>query len=377
MKAKHGLWMMLMVAAVCAAGCSKGEQTSQGQEASKEPSKEPYTLFIYASSVAVDEFNDRFKATLEKKFPHITFKYSAGGKGEAIADLVARGEIPDIIRTSIPTLASDYLDLGIGQDMRSFVTKNKYDLKRFEAPFINEMTDAGKSGELYGLPVPPYYPLVLFYNRDLFDRFGVPYPKDGTSWDDVYDTARKMSRLDGGTNYRGFNIYAVGALRDNPYSLPILDPKSDQLADMDKWKTIFDNFSRFFTLPNNAIEKTVNAETDAFVKGNVAMHINSFSIAAVNKVPKDANWDIVSYPTMKGAPQVTGQRGPAYWSLTKQGKHQEEAFQVIMHMLSDEVQMSDSRKGATTTLNNKEIQNALGKDHPVYSTKNMKAISVY
>jgi multiple sugar transport system substrate-binding protein len=48
-----------------------------------------------------------------------------------------------------------------------------------------------------------------------------------------------------------------------------------------------------------------------------------------------------------------------------------------MEMLADEIQLEDSKQGIPTTLNNKDIQNALGSGHPIYKTKNMKAISYY
>ena len=28
-----------------------------------------------------------------------------------------------------------------------------------------------------------YSPLAIYYNKDLFDKAGVPYPKDGWTWD--------------------------------------------------------------------------------------------------------------------------------------------------------------------------------------------------
>jgi hypothetical protein len=39
--------------------------------------------------------------------------------------------------------------------------------------------------------------------------------------------------------------------------------------------------------------------------------------------------------------------------------------------------MEDSKQGIPTTLNSKEIMDALGKEHPIYSKKNMKAITTF
>jgi len=38
-----------------------------------------------------------------------------------------------------------------------------------------------------------YSPLAIYYNKDLFDKAGVPYPKDGWTWDDFQNTAVKLT----------------------------------------------------------------------------------------------------------------------------------------------------------------------------------------
>jgi multiple sugar transport system substrate-binding protein len=365
---------ILVFLAACGGSGGAGPGGNNADKADDKP-KEPFTMIIHGGGVPTEEFDDRFRAVLEKKFPHITFKYYMNGKGTNVPDLIAAGEIPDILRPDIPTLLTNYLDLGLGVDLNPFVKKYKYDLSRFNKVFIDEIIEAGRTGELYGLPVPPYFPTVLYYNKNIFDKFGVPYPKDGISWDEVYALAQRTTRSEGGTNYRGFSFNPQSGLRDNVFSLPILDPSADRLADPDKWRLLFNNFKRMYDIPGNTIEKTISAENTAFNKGNVAMQLNQHNVYL--NIPEEVNWDIVAYPTMEGAPKLMGQRGPAYWSLSKQSKHQDEAFQVIMEMLSDEVQMQDSLKGIPTTLNNKEIQAALGKGHPIFSKKNMNAVNYY
>lgn len=357
-------------------GATPAGETAAGNNPPKPAEKkEPYTMKIYASGVAPEEFDQRFRGTLEAKFPHITFSYQTGGAGNTIQELVARGDIPDIIRTDVPSLKATYLDLKLDYDMRGLVEASKYDLNRFNSTFVQEIVSAAQSNALYGLPVPPYFPMVLYYNKDLFDRFGVPYPQDRMTWDEAYDLAKKMSRSENGEAYRGFSSNLIAIFRDNPYSVPILDPRKDELAEPEIWRKLFDNFKRFYEIPNNAPESNYTLENAVFSKGNVAMQANQHSIYL--KLPPELNWDMVSLPTIPGGPKLMGQRGPAYWTITRQSAHKEEAFQVIAAMLDDEVQMADSRNGIPTTLSNPAIQAALGAAHPVYSTKNMNAVNVY
>ncbi|TNJ59882.1 extracellular solute-binding protein [Paenibacillus hemerocallicola] len=372
MKRWYKVGILVSICFVTACGGKGGES---GASPTPEPKKDPFTMTIYAAGVKPEEFDSRFRETLERKFPHIKFEYKTNTAGNALKDLVATNSIPDLIRTDIPGLLSGYLDYQIGEDLNPYVKAHSYDLKRFNKVFIDEILEAAQSDALYGLPVPPYFPQVLYYNKGLFDRFGVAYPTDGMTWDDVYELAKRMTRVDGSQVYRGFSSATGTVLRDNTLSMSVLDPAKDGLADQTKWKTLFDNLLRLYQIPNNKIESTSALESAIFGKGFSAMNAASHNIYSV--IPPEVDWDIVSAPVHAGGPKLMGQRGPAYWSIANTSKHKEEAFEVIMAMLADEVQLQDSRSGIPTVLNNKSIQNELGKGHPVYGTKNMKAVSFY
>jgi len=63
-------------------------------------------------------------------------------------------------------------------------------------------------GRRYGMPVFGG-PIVVFYNKDLFDLAGVPYPPDDWTWDEFLDTCRRLTRDtdgDGETDTFGVNI---------------------------------------------------------------------------------------------------------------------------------------------------------------------------
>lgn len=335
-------------------------------------SHEPFTLVIFAGGVSEDEFDDRFRDTLESKFPHITFEYRTGSP--SIHDQVTAGDIPDIIRTDIPTLRTHYLDLELGTDLLPFIEKYNYDLTRFNTSFLEEIHHYMRDDKLYGLPVPPYFPNVLYYNKDLFDTFGVDYLKDGLTWDETYELAKTLTRKDGETQYRGFTANLLGMTRDNSFSIPILDPEIDGLAEPETWRKVFNNLHRFYEIPGNELISN-EADFHAFSEGESAMAAQLHSVYLI--IPETVNWDMVAIPTMEGAPKRVNQRGPAYWSIAQTSKHQEAAFQVIMEMLSDEIQKQDSLKGIPTTLANPEIEALLGQNHPVYQTKNMKAVTYY
>jgi multiple sugar transport system substrate-binding protein len=102
------------------------------------------------------------------------------------------------------------------------------------------------------------------------------------------------------------------------------------------------------------------------------MDINQHSIYL--KYPDNVDWDIAAVPVAANGPKLMGQRGPAFWSITKQSKHKEEAFGAIVTMLSDEIQTQDSRNGIPTTLVKEDIRRVLGQDHPIYKASDASGI---
>ena len=46
--------------------------------------------------------------------------------------------------------------------------------------------------------------LVVYYNKDLFDKHGVAYPKKGWTWEDFQQTVKQLSSADGDTRYYGW-----------------------------------------------------------------------------------------------------------------------------------------------------------------------------
>lgn len=369
-----GLLVALTMVAVAACGKEEAASNPTPQPVQEKP-PEPFTLLIHGGGFG-NQFDERFRKHLESKFPHITFKHVGSEKGEGIAELVATGVIPDLYRADPPTMKANYFDLKIQYDLRDLIKANNYNMDRFNKAFVNEILDiGGNSGAIYGIPVSPYLPTVMYYNKDLFDKFGVPFPKDGMSWDEVYELAKKLSRTDGGEIYRGFSASIANITRDNPYSLPIVDPLHDGLAGIDTWQKIFNNLKRFYEIPNNKIGDNGVKERDAFLAGNVALQINQINNNIT--IPPNVNWDIVSVPYMPDAPKTMPIRGPSYWTITQQSKHKEEAFKVIMAMVDEDSQMRDSLAGIPTVLSNKAVQDSLGLNTPLFLNKNIKAVNFY
>ena len=63
----------------------------------------------------------------------------------------------------------------------------------FKGDFYKGLLDYNSiAGKLLGLPI-GYTTHVVYYNKDLFDKAGVPYPKGDWTWDELLATAKKVA----------------------------------------------------------------------------------------------------------------------------------------------------------------------------------------
>jgi len=81
-----------------------------------------------------------------------------------------------------------------------------------DTEWVNEMNEAiynfgNIGGEQYYF-VRDYNPLCLFYNKDVFDKYGVEYPTADWTWEDAIAAAKKMTVKDDKGNYECFGFNA-------------------------------------------------------------------------------------------------------------------------------------------------------------------------
>ncbi|MDB5083173.1 MAG: carbohydrate transporter substrate-binding protein [Bacilli bacterium] len=371
----RGFLLVLLLSLVSACGKSAAPADSVNLN-------EPVTL-VFKSQFGdtQDTFDQKYGNKIRAKFPNVTIKFSQRDATNNINTLVNSGDVPDIMYGNLSGIDDLLINPGLAYDMTPMVQKYHYDLNRFEPVLLDNIRKTNPTGALYGLPMPSGGVQVLFYNKDLFDKFGVGYPKDGMTWDDVYDLAKQLSRVDGGTTYRGFSSFISAILRDNQLSVPYLDPKADQMADPAKWTQIFNNLSRFYAIPNNTRDpkqksQTYELQTFAAQK-NVAMQVNQFG--QYTSFPADMHWDMVSMPVFKDGPKAANQSQYYYWFITNSNQHKDISFQIVSYMLSDEMQLADTKQFADipSLKSSSSIYKSIGQDVPVLQGKNIHATYYY
>ncbi|MDF2719641.1 MAG: transporter substrate-binding protein, partial [Paenibacillus sp.] len=199
------IWLASLTAVtlLTAAGCGKESADPSGDGKTPAPAKaEPVTLQIASqgASTTIDSvFQTLVQEHVTKKYPHITLNFMAETGATTLDNLMATGTIPDIVISFNGNLAS-YNAKGLTFDMSPLFKTHNVDLSRFEPNYIEDVKNASSKGELYGLPFNVNYH-ALYYNRDIFDKFGVEYPKDGMTWEELIALARRVTRAEGAVQY--------------------------------------------------------------------------------------------------------------------------------------------------------------------------------
>lgn len=373
---------MLMLAACGGNGGGSGSG-SAGEGESTVPPKpaEPVALQFFHTStgVSVDKFMEDYGNAIKKKFPHVTPVFAPLEKGNTLPEMLAAGKTIDILWASIGHLHGNLLEYNLQYDMSELIKSSNYDLSRFEPTSI-EMMRQSANGGIYGLPI-GNSSAALFYNKDLFDKFGVPYPKDGMTWDETFELAKRMTRQDGGKQYRGMTFSFQHMALLNQFSLPHIDPASGKatFSSDPKWAAFTENFLRFNRIPGNEVDAKqmlLAYQSTAFFDEKISAMHGTLSGGNPWASENMGMIDVVTLPTFKELPGVGPQGYPYYFNITSMSKHKEQAFEVITYLTSDEFQMERSKKGFLSALKNPAIHQALGQDSPSLKGKglNLKAL---
>ncbi|RKN83831.1 ABC transporter substrate-binding protein [Paenibacillus ginsengarvi] len=357
---------------------SSGAQTAESAPAVGK--KEPVELIFYYPSGndwTPDTFMSTFGEPIKKKFPHITPVFMQYGRGTSLPELLAAGQRIDVYFGS-PGATRNLEDSKLQYDILPLIQKYKYDLNRLN-PGLVSVAKALAHGGMNSLPVfvPPS---AIYYNKDIFDKFGVAYPKDNMTWDDLYEISKKLTRTESGMPYLGLTAPVGTLIPLNPLSLPLVDPASEKANfQTDAWKSFITNFSRNFTLSgydNDLKALDVGRQRDFFFKEQrAAMWISLTNLHKQPEITRALNWDIAALPTFKEAPGVGPQAYPTLFSIMPLTTHPDDAFEAIAYLTSDEFQMQQSRAGTLLpALKDPSFLQAFSQDSVLYKGKNVKSL---
>ncbi|CAG7637107.1 hypothetical protein PAESOLCIP111_03816 [Paenibacillus solanacearum] len=364
------------------AGCSQGTGTKDNTgnvQTRSSITNEPITLTLYQHAAISNEEIDKFIVQpVHKKYPNISFHIVRKGTGTNPEDLVAAGIVPDLIYTTDANTPL-WRELDVPEDLTTLMKSNNFDLNRFDPAAIDSIkVYSGGKGAMYQLPVMQNI-AALLYNKAIFDKFAVPYPKDGMNWDEILQLARKVTRTDNGIRYIGLSGDSISRLGYG-LSLPYVNPATNKASiNNDHWRKAFTTMKEIIDVPEFLGEdKKITYGTNEFFKdGTVAMFTQWVPdmVAGIDATISDrVPWDFVSLPNYAEAIGTGRVISPHTILLNKQSKYKNEVFEVMKIFTSDEVQSELSKSGKVSVLTKGDFQTQYGANVAYLKGKNIAGI---
>lgn len=379
----------ILAIAIALAGCGQNDSLTEGGaapgkanvpiESAEAFTKEPVTLTFFNNGAGINNANDLQKIIVDpvqKMYPNINIELITGQKLE---DLIAAGETPDIISTSNFSLDT-FISMGLGTDLNEFVKTYKIDLGRLEPETIKNLQLYGKNGELYGFPFAMNYGMMA-YNKELFDAFGIAYPQDGMTWEQVIDLAKKTTRKQDATQILGIDP-GFPQVFSRAYSLPVTDNGSKAVLATDGYQKLFSMLRGIYDIPGMVEPKTnyLRDNIDFFLKEQrVAMKpywISAFTTRVLPLVEQNQNfnWDLVSFPSFADKPGYGREVDFHLLMITPSSQNKDAAYRVLQAMQTSEAQTMINKFGRMTVLKDPAIKKDYASDLKIFEGKNLAGI---
>lgn len=198
---RKGLSILLLSAmafSVIASGCAKNEEKEEVKVDAKtagtlkpEEVKGDITFTAWGSDAELECDKEVLEA-FEKKYPNVnvTFEPINDDYLTKVETMMLAGEAPDVIYGH-----PKYFQKWASQDLLMDMTPYFENHQEFfdESVYATNLYDAFTYEDKYVSTVNGADTFLLFYNKDLFDEAGVPYPTDDWTWDDFLAACEKLT----------------------------------------------------------------------------------------------------------------------------------------------------------------------------------------
>lgn len=260
---------------------------------------------------------------------------------------------------------SPFYEAGVVMNLEDLIAKTGYDVRGTFGEYPAEF-----DGEIYGLPA-FVDTAVTLYNKDLFDRAGIPYPTaEDWTWEKYIEIASKISELGEGI-YGGYNplwvhynyMYALQKGAEHfkaDGSANYDDPRFKEAV-----KFYYDLGNKYHAHPEYLVQKSKQMPLEYFTSGNVGMTVcggwTTVWLMDHEKYPRDWKAGILPMPHPEGEAPSTSVVISNFWIPTT-SKQPELAFKCIQLFAENMYLMGGGKVPARIDLPQSEIDRYISED---------------
>jgi ABC-type glycerol-3-phosphate transport system substrate-binding protein len=169
---RHLRWTLLVICVLAVTGCNLAAP----------PTPEPVTIRFAHSTLEIDRAQyEALIAKFNESYPHITVELLHWPPWQPINDLSGVDTL--MVYGGLAPLLQEQESI---TSLDGFIQRDEsFDLADMHPGAAAYLQDEGQTWAVpAGITVN-----AIFYNKDLFDQYGVPYPEDGWTWDGFFEKA--------------------------------------------------------------------------------------------------------------------------------------------------------------------------------------------
>ena len=267
------------------------------------------------------------------------------------------GTMPDVFWMHSNT-AQMYMENDILLDLDPYIEKDEtMDLSKYYQGIVDLYTRS--DGKHFAIPK-DHDTIALLYNKAIFDQYGVDYPTDDWTWEDMYEAAKKITE---GSNGDVYGLAMNTSNNQDGWYNVVYDYGGTIVGEDHKTSTIgsaegkagMEMVRKLLTVgaPQSVVAET---GTDSlFQSGKCAMitqgswMINSFYKAENHA---DYYWALLPYADVNGNGQCDdGERQSCYnglgWAASAGTANPDACYSLISYLCSEEAQKKQAELGVT------------------------------
>ncbi len=268
---------------------------------------------------------------------------------DKLQTMMASGAAPDIMY-----MGSEYFPTYVQKDTLLDLTpfiKNDPDTNTKAFNIKNYFPETLKpfmyKNKYYGIPK-DFTTMVLYYNKDLFDKEGVAYPNENWTWEDLKKAAIALTKTEGGRKQFGFVFetwlgYWISWVRQN--NGKIFDNKTGKYVigkepylsrNAEALQFIYDLMYKYKAIPT--MQETQDMGTSQlFETGKVAMCTYGRWRTLELKNVKTFKWDIEILPKNK---KRSSTLFTVCYAISRSSKHKLAAWKLLKFLVGEQGQIS-------------------------------------
>lgn len=344
-KRSLGFLTILLILALALAACAPvapgGAPATGGESNAPAASEGPVTItWAFWGSPEEAASHKAVGDAFMEAHPDIKLEYYNEPWGDyftKVETLWASGDsaaIPDVLFLW-PT--PKYAAQGVLENLDSYIEKSGYNLDDYWPALLES---ASYDGSVYGFPRDISVE-ALYYNKDMFDQAGIPYPDETWTWDDLLSAAEQLTVKDasGKTERYGLGMEAGkwqlwvgqngGTILDdmrNPSKCSLNDPAAAEAIQF-----FADLLNNGYAMRDADLSQA-GGDAGVFSSGQAAMIIqNSSRVSAFNAA--GLNYDVAVVPIPDGG-QRSASAGGAAWVMSAASDNKDAAWTFLSWLQS-------------------------------------------